>query len=86
MSQEPKSPPLVRQRNTTGSAFTFASEPPVRVEVGETYEHPVLLDGWTAVAEPEPGPDASADEPAPKSPTRKRAAAADTDKNGGEPR
>ena len=79
---EPEETPPVRQRNTTGYAYTFASEPPVRVEVGEVHEHPVLLDGWTAVdGEPEP----TADEAAPKT-TRKRAAAADTDKEGGESR
>lgn len=95
MSPEPEEPPPVRQRNTTGYAFTFASDPPVRVEVGEVHEHPVLLDGWTAVEdEPEPSPERepvpapeaeqAADEPQPKTKSR-RAAAADTEK-GGEPR
>ena len=85
MSPEPTDPPPVRQRNTTGSAYTFASDTPVRIEVGEVYEHPVLLDGWTAVDD-EPEPEAKTDEVAPKTPSRKRAAAADTDtKDGGEP-
>ncbi|MFE2969917.1 hypothetical protein ACFXKC_40870 [Streptomyces sp. NPDC059340] len=91
MSPDPEETPPVRQRNTTGSAFTFTSHPPVRVEVGEVYEHPVLLDGWTAVDdEPEPTPDPApepeqaADEPQPKTKSR-RVAAADTEK-GGEPR
>lgn len=81
MSQEPTEQPPVRQRNTTGYAFTFASEPPVRVEVGEIHEHPVLLDGWTAVDEPEPAAD---DTPQPKTTTKTRRATADTE--GGEPR
>jgi hypothetical protein len=73
----------VRQRNTTGSAWTFMGDPPVQVEVGEITDHEVLLDGWTAV-EDEPEKTPAADEP-PKT-TRKRAAAADTDTEGGEPR
>ncbi|MFF7881062.1 hypothetical protein ACH40F_07705 [Streptomyces sp. NPDC020794] len=83
MSPETEEPPPVRQRNTTGHAFTFASDPPVRVEVGEVHEHPVLLDGWTAVEdEPEP---AASEMPQPKTTTpKKRATAADTE--GGEPR
>lgn len=82
MSEE-ETPPPVRQRNTTGYAWTFAGEPPVRVEVGEVHEHPVLLDGWTAVDDE---PEAKPDEGAAKTP-RKRAAAADSDKtDGGEPR
>jgi hypothetical protein len=82
VSAEPTEQPPVRQRNTTGSAFTFASEPPVRVEVGEIYEHPVLLDGWTLV---EDEPDPPADEtPQSKTTTKtRRQAAADTE--GGEP-
>jgi hypothetical protein len=73
----------VRQRNDTGSAWTFMGDPPVRVLPGETAEHPVLLDGWTAV---DNEPEAKTDEVAPKTPSRKRAAAADTDtKDGGEP-
>lgn len=84
MSPEPEETPPVRQRNTTGHAFTFASDPPVRVEVGEVHEHPVLLDGWTAVDDE---PEAKTDEATPKLPSRKRAAAADLDtKDGGEPR
>ena len=87
MSQEPDIPPPVRQRNTTPYPFTFAETengPAYTVLPGETAEHPVLLDGWTiADAEPE----AKADEPAPKPPSRKRAAAADTENSdGGEPR
>lgn len=75
----------MRQRNDTGSAWTFMGDPPVRVQPGETAEHPVLLDGWTAVDD-EPEPEAKTDEAAPKTPSRKRAAAADTDtKDGGEP-
>lgn len=96
MSAEPTEQPPVRQRNTTGSAFTFASEPPVRVEVGEIYEHPALLDGWTAVEdEPEPSPERAsvpapepeqaADEPRPKTTTKTRRATA-ADSEGGEPR
>jgi hypothetical protein len=72
----------VRQRNDTGSAWTFMGDPPVRVLPGEEHDHDVLLDGWTAVDDkPEP----AADEPAPKT-SRKRAAAADTERDGGEPR
>ena len=75
----------MRQRNTTGSAWTFMGDPPVRVEVGEEHDHEVLLDGWTAVDE-EPEPEAAAAE-TPAKTSRKRAAAADTDKtDGGEPR
>ncbi|MFE2832163.1 hypothetical protein ACFXI6_14115 [Streptomyces mirabilis] len=83
MSPESEETPPVRQRNTTGYAFTFASDPPVRVEVGEVYEHPVLLDGWTAVEdEPEP---AANEAPQPKTTQpKKRATAADTE--GGESR
>lgn len=64
------------QRNTTGSPWTVAGDQPVRVDVGETTDHPVLLDGWTAVEDeaPDPGP----------SKTTKKRPAADTE--GGEPR
>lgn len=79
---EPEETSPVRQRNTTGYAYTFAGEPPVRVEVGEVHEHPVLLNGWTVV-DGEPAP--VVDEAAPKTP-RKRAAVADIDKEGGESR
>lgn len=83
MPDPEETPPPVRQRNTTGSAYTFASDPPVRVEVGEVYEHPVLLDGWTAIDD-EPQPEPALGDAAPKA-TRKRAATANTDtKDGGE--
>lgn len=72
----------MRQRNTTGYAWTFMGDPPVQVLPGEEHDHDVLLDGWTAV---DNEPEQTADEPAPKTPSRKRAAAADTDKDGGEP-
>lgn len=84
MSPDPTEQPPVRQRNTTGSAWTFASEPPVRVEVGEVHEHPVLLDGWTPVDD-EPEQPAADEAPQPKTTTKtRRATAADTE--GGEPR
>lgn len=73
----------MRQRNTTGSAWTFMGDPPVRVLPGEEHDHDVLLDGWTVI---EPEPEHAAAEPTSKPPSRKRAAAADTDQNGGEPR
>lgn len=82
MSPEPTEQQPVRQRNTTGYAWTFASEPPVRVEVGEIAEHPVLLDGWTAVDEPKPVAD---DAPQTKTTTKTRRATA-ADSEGGEPR
>lgn len=72
----------MRQRNDTGYAWTFMGDPPVRVLPGETTEHPVLLDGWTAVDD-EPEPEAAADEPQPKTTKSRRAAAADTER--GEP-
>jgi hypothetical protein len=86
---EPDSPQPVRQRNTTPYTFNFAETedgPAYAVLPGETAEHLVLLDGWTALDDaPEPAPDA--DEAPAKTPSRKRAAAADTDtKDGGEPR
>jgi hypothetical protein len=75
----------VRQRNDTGHAWTFMGDPPVRVLPGEEHDSDVLLDGWTPV-EPEPQHE-TADEPPVKTPSRKRAAAADLDtKDGGEPR
>lgn len=85
MSEEP-TPPPVRQRNTTPYTFHVAEtkdHPAYAVLPGETAEFPALLDGWTPVDdEPEP-----ADETPAKSPSRKRAAAADTDtKDGGESR
>jgi hypothetical protein len=84
VSPDPTEQPPVRQRNTTGSAWTFASEPPVRVEVGEVHEHPVLLDGWTAVRD-EPEQPAADEALQPKTTTKtRRATAADTE--GGEPR
>ncbi|MFE9127100.1 hypothetical protein ACFYOF_17045 [Streptomyces sp. NPDC007148] len=86
MSQEADTPPLVRQRNTTPYAYNVAEtkeHPAYAVLPGETAELPALLDGWTLLEdEPEP----VADETPAKAPSRKRAAAADTDKDGGEPR
>ncbi|MDX3243659.1 hypothetical protein, partial [Streptomyces sp. ME18-1-4] len=79
-------PPLIRQRNTTPYTFHVAEtagHPAYAVLPGETAEFPALLDGWTA-AEDEPA--AVADETPAKTPSRKRAATADTDtKDGGEP-
>lgn len=60
------------QRNDTGSPWTFTTEPVHQVLPGETTDHPVLLDGWTAV-DPEPK----------TTPKSRRAAAADTE--GGDP-
>lgn len=60
----------VLQRNDTAYPWTFTGEQVRRVLPGETTDHPVLLDGWTAV-EPEPKP------------AKKRVAAADTE--GGDP-
>ncbi|MGW2936077.1 hypothetical protein ACWDA7_30465 [Streptomyces sp. NPDC001156] len=74
----------MRQRNDTAYAWTLMSDPPVQVLPGEEHDHDVLLDGWTPV---EDKPEPAADEPAaPKTTSRKRAAAADTDRDGGEPR
>ncbi|MGW1744596.1 hypothetical protein ACWCRD_03050 [Streptomyces sp. NPDC002092] len=85
MSEEPTPPPPVRQRNTTPYVFNVAEtkdHPAYAVQPGETAELPALLDGWTPVEdETEP----TADETPAKTPSRKRAAAADTDKEGGEP-
>ncbi|ELP67705.1 hypothetical protein STRTUCAR8_08549 [Streptomyces turgidiscabies Car8] len=85
MSQEPDTPPPVRQRNTTPYPYTFAeteSGPAYTVLPGETAEHPALLDGWTALDDE---PEKQAAEPTPK-PSRKRAATADTEtSDGGEP-
>ena len=104
----------MRQRNDTPHAWSFAAtpatddtpeQPPFVVEPGETTDRPNLLDGWTAVDEPEPdssqdsgttasetgdasttSENAAADSPPARTPSRtKRAAAADTDKDGGEP-
>lgn len=72
----------MRQRNDTGHAWTFMGDPPVRVLPGEEHDSDTVLDGWTPVDEPAPQHDTAADEP-PASPSRKRAAAADTDKDGG---
>lgn len=85
MSQEPTTSPPVRQRNTTPYTFHVAEttdHPAYAVLPGETAELPALLDGWT-LAEDEP--ETKADEPAAKTPSRKRVAAADTDEKGGEP-
>lgn len=88
MSQEP-TPPPVRQRNTTPYTYNVAEtedHPAYAVRPGETAELPALLDGWTAV-EDEPEPEPTAEETPAKTPSRKRAATADTDKtDGGEPR
>jgi hypothetical protein len=77
----------VRQRNTTPYTFNVAEtedHPAYPVLPGETAVFPALLDGWTAV---EDEPDPAADETPAKTPSRKRAAAADTDTtDGGEPR
>jgi hypothetical protein len=82
----------VRQRNDTPHAWSFAAppatddtleRPPFVVEPGETVDRPNLLDGWTAVDDSQEPP---ADDAPAKSPSRtKRTAAADTDKDGGEP-
>ena len=89
VSEEPTPPPLVRQCNTTPYTFNIAEtedHPAYAVLPGDTAELPALLDGWTAVND-KPEPDPEAEEAPAKNPTRKRAAAADTDtKDGGEPR
>lgn len=64
----------VLQRNDTAYPWTFTGEPVRQVLPGETTDHPVLLDGWTAV-EPDPEPKTIT--------SKKRAGAADTE--GGEP-
>lgn len=87
VSEEPTPPPPVRQRNTTPYVFNVAEtkdHPAYAVQPGETAELPALLDGWTPV-EDEVEPEPAADETPAKTPSRKRAAAADTDKEGGEP-
>lgn len=86
VSEEPTPPPPVRQRNTTPYVFNVAEtkdHPAYAVQPGETAELPALLDGWTPVEEEEPA--SPADDTPAKTPSRKRAAAADTDKEGGEP-
>jgi len=84
---EPDSPQPVRQRNTTPYVYNIAEtedHAAYAVLPGETAVFPALLDGWTP-AEDEPEP--AADETPAKTPSRKRAATADTDtKDGGEPR
>ena len=79
----------MRQRNDTGSKWTFAAtpatddtpeQPPYTVGPGEIGEHPQLLHGWTAV-DAEPEHDRAADEPPTKT-ARKRT----EDSKGGEPR
>lgn len=85
---EAEETPLVRQRNTTPYTFNVAEtkdHPAYAVLPGEEATLPTLLDGWTPVEEPEPQHEAAAGDPQ-KIPSRKRAAAADTDKDGGEPR
>lgn len=82
----------MRQRNDTGHAWTFMGDPPVRVLPGEDHDHEVLLDGWTAVdqpeaderPQPEPEPEPTADEAQPKTTKNRRISAADTER--GEPR
>jgi len=79
-----ETPPLIRQRNTTGYTVTVAEtkdHPAYAVHPGEEAVFPALLDGWTAI---EDEPEAKAEEAIPKLPSRKRAAAADQDKEGGE--
>lgn len=79
----------MRQRNDTQTVWRFAetdTEPAHEVAPGETTNHPVLLNGWTAIDEtPKPRP---SEEPAKATSSRKRPTAADdkTDKDGGEPR
>ena len=79
----------MRQRNDTGSKWTFAAtpatddtpeQPPYTVGPGEIGEHPQLLHGWTAVDDAEAEHDKAADEPPTKT-ARKR-----TEDKGGEPR
>ncbi|MGW2520440.1 hypothetical protein ACWC09_26195 [Streptomyces sp. NPDC001617] len=86
MSEPEETPPPVRQRNTTPYQYNVAetkNQPAYTVLPGEEAVFPALLDGWTPVDDE---PAAKADEAAPKTAGRKRAAAADTDKNdGGEP-
>jgi len=72
----------VRQRNDTGSAWTFMGDPPVQVLPGEDHDHEVLLDGWTAIDKPEA--EQAADEPPSKTTKSRRTSAADTER--GEPR
>lgn len=81
----------MRQRNDTSATWTFAATPATddhpeqpahAVHPGEATDHPVLLDGWTAVDD-EPQPQA-ADDKQPKAAARKRTA--DDDSKGGEPK
>ena len=87
MPEAEETPPPVRQRNTTPYIYNVAETeagPAYAVLPGETAVLPALLDGWTPVDEAEPEP-AAGETPA-KSPSRKRAATANTDtKDGGEP-
>ena len=69
------------QRNDTPYRWNWTGDAPFAVLPGETTDHPVLLDGWTAV-EDEPAQEPEA-ESARATTRSKRAAAADTD--GGEP-
>lgn len=88
MPEPEETPPLVRQRNTTGYMVNVAEtedHPAYSVQPGEEADFPALMAGWTAVDEP--AADVKADEDAPKTPSRKRAATADTDMtDGGESR
>ncbi|MEV4438518.1 hypothetical protein AB0K09_05765 [Streptomyces sp. NPDC049577] len=74
----------MRQRNDTTTPWHFAATETVEahtVAPGETTEHPVLLDGWSATEKPD-SPPSSTDQP-PKA--RPKRTAADTDEsNGGE--
>ena len=95
-------PPVRQRNTTpyTYTVAETEDHPAYAVLPGETADLPALLDGWTAVGEGEPDAgDDSADEAAPSAeaeaessapkkttPSRRRAAAADTDQNGGEPR
>jgi hypothetical protein len=82
-----ETPPPVRQRNTTPYTFNVAEtadHPAYAVLPGETAELLALLDGWTAVDdEPQTEVDPTSED-TPKAPSRKRAAAASSDKDGGE--
>lgn len=85
MPEPEETPPLIRQRNTTGYLVNVAEtddHPAYAVLPGEEAEFPALLNGWTAI---EDEPDAKAEEATPKPPSRKRAATADTEEKGGEP-
>jgi hypothetical protein len=69
----------VLQRNSTAYPWTWAGDAPHTVLPGETADYPVLLDGWTPVADEAPVPEPGVAKTATKS---KRAAAADTEGGG----